>query len=630
MLKSVKFPEGRVIKEFKGGPKSLKQVITLLKKRGFHGYLKVVAEGDPNIGYVILGGGRRVVVLFFGPRGTLIGKDAVPRFRDLARSRDCMISVHTDVEIEPLLATLQVDRREPIIELKLLGKKLEEWKRGRGKSLDVDIGQSLSKVISVFAEQEEDETEPDGEAAPNVAHEGRVKTAVRRARKPRAKAEKPKKAEERGSGRAVKKRKKAPAASGKGARKGGRKAPDPETGLLATYTFENFLVGSSNQFAYSACTAVMEATEDSYNPLFLVGKPGLGKTHLLHALGNGILKRQSGVRLRYLTAGQFKWELEEAEREDQLAQFRRGFRELDVIVLDDVQDSDGRMRVEEELFNIFEDFDARGKRLILAADRRPSETQQLNSRLVSRFESGLVVELQAPDMDIRLAHLRKILKARKASCPEDALRHIAEAFDSDFRELEGALNKVLAHAAAHNKAVGLRGTLDALGLAKSSPSEQGAEAPGLDLLPAHSYLIEGEKLDLAYRLFSDRARSVRGMLITRTNPSRIKQSFEMGGAEILWLTHRSESSERTVEPVLEMLVHIVESFIIDRDRGIIMLDGLDYLRSSHGFEPVLKFIRHVVDDVSESEFIFLLAIDPATLEQRELKILEREMEVFSS
>ncbi|MFQ5837936.1 MAG: DnaA ATPase domain-containing protein, partial [Thermoplasmata archaeon] len=341
-----------------------------------------------------------------------------------------------------------------------------------------------------------------------------------------------------------------------------------------------------------------------------------------------MLERAPKTKLRYLSARRFMMELEEAERQDRIFELRKSFRQLDVFILDDLQDIQGKRRVQEELFDLFEDLHAKGRPLVLAADRHPSEMRDVAPRLVSRFESGLVTDLQPPDLKTRLAYLKVLLSSRDASCPARVLKHIAERFTLDMRELEGALNRVLAYALALKKPVDLTLAREALGEESSGTPVSAPPRASLDPLPGHSYLIEEEKPEVAYSVFAQRVRNLRGLLITRINPSRVRDRFGIKTAEILWLTDRTDSSERTVEPVLERLMHRVETLMVTGGQGVVMLDGLDYLKSNNSFEGVLRFIRRLIDDISESEFTFILPINPATLEERELKILEGEMDVY--
>lgn len=661
MFQGVTFPQGNVVRKFKGGTNSLQKIVKLLRKRGYTGYLKVTAEGTPDVGYIVLGKGKRAVALFDGPDGSLVGRDALPRFKELAGDRNYVIEVHTELDVEPLLDSLPLEGGKRSRRKKDETGEKDEGDEGvaraeRDEALEA-IGQSLANVIEAFADKRkptggEDEDELESlELEQKSAEKEKTGSA-----KPRGKKGKEKQGGAKGDGKGAKK-----ATRGKGRRKKGpkkrkkdrakeeapreeptrteakrprrrakSKAPhisvDPGTRLLPRFTLEGYIVGESNRLAFDACAALAEGATEPYNPLLLVGEAGLGKTHLLHGVGVRFLARDAGLKVRYLTAGQFVSDLQRAIKEDDVASLREALSDLDVLLLDNVQDLDGKRRAQEEILEVFEVFHGADRPMILAGDRRPSEMERLDSRLVSRFQSGLVVQLKPPELEVRLAYLESHAESRGIACPDDVLEFLAETHLFDLRELEGALNRVLAYAATVGKEVDLDLTREALG-ETSTPAGRTASAASLVLRPAHSYLVEEERADLAYRIFAQRARDVRALLITRTNPARLRERFSVDGLETLWLTDRSESTERTVEPVLERLVHTVESYIEEGGPGILMLDGLEYLRSNNGFEPVLKFLRHVVDEVSESDFSFLMALTPSTLQERELRILEREMEV---
>ena len=221
--------------------------------------------------------------------------------------------------------------------------------------------------------------------------------------------------------------------------------------LIQRYVFETFVVGVNNQFAHAAALAVAEAPAKIYNPLFIHGAVGLGKTHLMHAIGHRIQKMRKNVRIIYVTSEQFTNEFITAIQHAELIKFRKRFRQADVLLIDDVQFFAGKERSQEEFFHTFNALFDGNKQIILTSDSPPVEVKNLEQRLVSRFEWGLTAELQPPDIETRLA----ILKAKAAKMDvrlgDGVLHFIAERVKANIRRLEGALNRVAAWAALNDK-----------------------------------------------------------------------------------------------------------------------------------------------------------------------------------
>lgn len=644
MIGGAQIPEGKVTKVFQGGHEALKRVLSVLTKKKFTGYVSVAKSDRSTRGYVVIRHGRRVLTAVLTSEGVRTGREALSPFRQLLKRTDSFIEVHALEDVSRVVRVLKEGPSTPSNGKEAFRRKLKEWKReGRDVSaLESVMDQSLPKVIKAFAEYKErvEREEELGRVAERAASKGLEREAEELQRKIREgslrEAEKEahtlrkrvsRKEDEERAKLELMRAQRSLMMTGEEVRACSPERPGRDTGLFGRYTFENFVVGDSNRFAYAACQSVAEGVVEPHSPLFIVGRPGLGKTHLLHAVGNRILERSPGSRIRYMSIRRFRAELEEAEKRGELADLKRSLQALDVLILDDLQDIQGSLQAQEELFDLFEEFAARGKLLVLAADRHPSELEGVDPRLVSRFEAGLVVDIQPPDLDTRMAYLERLVALKGARCPRRVLRFLAERFALDMRELEGALNRVLAYAKAMEKPLDLPLVRDALGEDLTSGPERPSRV-ALDLLPGHSYLVEEDRPEVSYRLFAQRVRAVKGLMITRTNPSRVRERYGMERAEILWLTDRTDSKEKTVEPVLERLIHRLESFMVTGGQGIVFIDGLEYLKSSNSFEALLKFIRRLVDEISESEFTLILALNPATLEERELKILEGELEVF--
>jgi chromosomal replication initiator protein len=218
-------------------------------------------------------------------------------------------------------------------------------------------------------------------------------------------------------------------------------------GLLnPKYTFEQFVIGEGNRFAHAAALAVAELPAQAYNPLFLHGPPGLGKTHLLHAIGNFVQRYGAGLRVRYATSEEFTREFVEAVRAKRTADFKDEFRSADVVLMDDVQFLAGRDKTREEFFHTFNALVGSGRQLVISSDRSPEELMDLEARLVERFRAGLVAELEPPPADVRRAILAKRSRLDGVEVSGEVLTEIAQRVDSSVRALEGALIRVVAYA----------------------------------------------------------------------------------------------------------------------------------------------------------------------------------------
>ncbi len=220
-------------------------------------------------------------------------------------------------------------------------------------------------------------------------------------------------------------------------------------------TFENFVVGSNNQMAAAAARAVADAPGQSYNPLFLYGDTGLGKTHLMHAIGPAILARRPDARIAYLSAETFTNDFIQAIQENALTKFRQRYRHVDVLLIDDIQFLAGKERSQEEFFHTFNDLHGAGKQIVLSSDRRASEIEKLEARLVSRFEWGLPADIQPADFETRLAILRTKAAAMKCELPAPVAAFIAQNIARNIRRLEGALIKVVSYAQLSGKPIDL-------------------------------------------------------------------------------------------------------------------------------------------------------------------------------
>ncbi|MDO5562149.1 MAG: chromosomal replication initiator protein DnaA [Synergistaceae bacterium] len=218
----------------------------------------------------------------------------------------------------------------------------------------------------------------------------------------------------------------------------------PKNGLNQNYIFSSFVPGKSNRLALAASLAVADVPGKAYNPLFIWGKVGLGKTHLMHAIGNHILNTKPGTKVLYVSAETFTNDLIRSIRENTQFNFKNYYRENDILMIDDVQFIVNKDTTQEEFFNTFNFLYTAGKQIVLSADSPPRDIKGLEERLVSRFSSGLVTDIQPPDFETRVAILQKKAELKNYSLPEDTIMFIAQNIPSNIRELEGALNRVVA------------------------------------------------------------------------------------------------------------------------------------------------------------------------------------------
>jgi chromosomal replication initiator protein len=244
-------------------------------------------------------------------------------------------------------------------------------------------------------------------------------------------------------------------------------------------TFESFVVGENNNHAHAAAMAVAQAPGKSYNPLFLFGGVGLGKTHLLHAIGQHIAASRKSARVTYLSSEKFTNEYIDAIQNNQLVRFRRKYRQADVLLIDDVQFLAGKERIQEEFFHTFNALHEARKQIVLSCDRPAAEIQNLEHRLVSRFEWGLVTEMQPPDVETRMAILRKKEKAMGVELPEDIITFLASRIRTNVRRLEGALIRVASFASLTGKKVTLQ-TVE--GLLREVLHEEGRYTVNIDII----------------------------------------------------------------------------------------------------------------------------------------------------
>ncbi|MBI1377935.1 MAG: chromosomal replication initiator protein DnaA [Frankiales bacterium] len=225
--------------------------------------------------------------------------------------------------------------------------------------------------------------------------------------------------------------------------------------LNPKYTFDTFVIGSSNRFAHAAAVAVAEQPAKAYNPLFVYGESGLGKTHLLHAIGHYARTLYAGSRVRYVSSEEFTNEFINSIRDDKAAAFQRRYRDVDVLLVDDIQFLSGKVQTQEEFFHTFNTLHNANKQIVVTSDLPPKQLQDFEDRMRSRFEWGLITDVQPPDLETRIAILRKKSAQERLSAPPEVLEFIASKISTNIRELEGALIRVTAFASLNRQPVDL-------------------------------------------------------------------------------------------------------------------------------------------------------------------------------
>ena len=260
---------------------------------------------------------------------------------------------------------------------------------------------------------------------------------------------------------------------------GSRKNDEPSQ-LNPRYIFETFVIGASNRFAHAAAVAVAEAPAKAYNPLFIYGESGLGKTHLLHAIGAYAQELYGNVRVKYVSSEEFTNDFINSIRDDKASAFQRRYRDLDILLVDDIQFLENKERTQEEFFHTFNTLYNANKQIVISSDRPPKQLTTLEDRLRSRFEWGLITDIQPPELETRIAILRKKAAQDKLNAPDDVLEFIASKISTNIRELEGALIRVTAFASLNRQSVDM--SLAEIVLKDLIPNESNPEITGATIM----------------------------------------------------------------------------------------------------------------------------------------------------
>jgi len=685
-------PEGKLVRTSQGGTDALKATLVDLKRYSFTGYVKtiVAGPGGPSVGCVAVAEGNPELALHATKGKIVEGKVALKSVWQDSYSETCAIEIHAKVDVEAIRArypdaTLERPKRgvrpaapkatkarakgEDVVEARLDAWRqagyivfpvAEAVRRGgdeavraveafeaavakmeplRRELADLREPGLLGSAVAALREKAKDPAKAD-EVAAGLA---KVRDQVARLRGPERTSPTELDRERELQGRArqvfemiVTHRR----AEGKPtdisevqvakAIEGKPTTRDERTNLIKQYTFDTFVVGPSNRFAHAASVAVAKSPHTAYNPLFITSGPGLGKTHLMNAVGNAILAENAGAKVVYVTAEGFSNEFKEALANNRLGEFREKYRRLDVALLDDAHFLSGKGDVQEELFHTFNDLYTANKQIVLTSDRPPKDIPDLEDRLVSRFESGLIADIQPPEYDTRLAILRRRSRDAGTGVEDDVLDYIARRVEGNIRELGGALNRVVAFSSLMGQPVSLDLAREVLRDLGEPPPREAPAAPPKEIQPGHSYLVEEDRPEQAYAFLGASIRGGgRGLLITRQNPRRVQEKYDIGEARILWLTERESAALETIPPSLERIIHVIEEFMKEGGKGGVMLDGVEYLASSSSFDAVLKFLRRLIDHTSESQFTFLASVSTKTMKEQEIKNLEREMDVLT-
>lgn len=324
--------------------------------------------------------------------------------------------------------------------------------------------------------------------------------------------------------------------------------------LNAKYVFDEFVIGNSNRFAHAASLAVAESPAKAYNPLFIYGGVGLGKTHLMHAIGHYVLGQNPSAKVVYVSSEKFTNELINSIKDDKNVEFRNKYRNVDILLVDDIQFIAGKERTQEEFFHTFNALYENSKQIIVSSDRPPKEIPTLEDRLRSRFEWGLITDIQAPDFETRIAILRKKAETEGIIVPNEVLEFIAKKIKANIRELEGALTRIVAYSSLTNREISVDLTSEALKDIISSSRPKQVTVDLIKDVVSQYYNIRTEEFNSKRRTRSISFPRQIAMYLSRelTDLSLPKIGEEFGGRDHTTVIHAYEKITKDKDNDLDL------------------------------------------------------------------------------
>ncbi len=334
----------------------------------------------------------------------------------------------------------------------------------------------------------------------------------------------------------------------------------PQSMLNPKYTFDTFVIGSGNRFAHAASLAVAEAPAKAYNPLFIYGGVGLGKTHLMHAIGHYVLEHNPSAKVVYLSSEKFTNEFINAIRDNRPDDFRNKYRNVDVLLIDDIQFLAGKEQTQEEFFHTFNTLHEESKQIVISSDRPPKEIPTLEDRLRSRFEWGLITDITPPDLETRIAILRKKAKAEGFDMPNEVMLYIANQIDSNIRELEGALIRVVAYSSLINKEINADLAAEALKDIIPSPKPKVITIQDIQRVVGEHFNVKLEDFKAKKRTKSVAFPRQIAMYLSRelTDCSLPKIGEEFGGRDHTTVIHAHEKISALIQTDVQLQKQLKE------------------------------------------------------------------------